>query len=227
MTRGGTSPKRTDVERIVRQVLAEIAGGQRGGVLPAGDLVVSKRVVSLKDVEGRLAGVARLVIERGAVLTPAARDELKQHGVTIASAVRSGEKQTKHVVSLACTVARHNTGPLVAALASDGITTKLIAAADLMTSVDTLSEIVTKDGLAMLITGEAAAAVCLANRQRGVRAALSASVDAVEAAVASVGPNLLVVDPAAKTVFELRQIVRRWLRDGKPACPETLKQRLD
>jgi len=232
MAGGNHNPKqavvRTDVERIVRQVLAEIAGGKPVAQSSAtsngaGDLVVSKRVVSLADVEGRLTGVTRVIVERGAVFTPAARDELKQHGVSIASAVRAGIKQAKLRIGLAAAETKYDAKAFIAALATDGFEVETLKENCLPGTIDKLCCRVKHDGVGLLITSSAAAALCLANRQSGVRAALAVNVAAVEGAVSAIGANLLVVDPAGKSLFELRQIVRQWLRGGRPACPAALE----
>jgi hypothetical protein len=41
-------------------------------------LVLTSKVVSLAEVEGKLKDVSRLVVTRGAVFTPTARDELRK-----------------------------------------------------------------------------------------------------------------------------------------------------
>ena len=52
----------------------------------------------------------------------------------------------------------------------------------------------------VLLTSQAAAAVCLANRRRGVRATMGYSLASAAAATAAIGANLLVLDPAAHQV---------------------------
>ena len=83
------SIRRVDVERVVRQVLAGMRSGAASAAPAASgsELRLTKKVVSLADVEGRLHDVTQVVVAGGAVLTPAARDELKKYAVTIASAV--------------------------------------------------------------------------------------------------------------------------------------------
>lgn len=67
-------------ERIVREVLRRLA--EMGiGVTPApseaAELVLADRVVALATLAGRLTGVQRVVVGTRAVVTPAARDELR------------------------------------------------------------------------------------------------------------------------------------------------------
>ena len=226
MAPGDSNPKRADVEHVVRQVLAEIAGGNSNAAAAGGELVISGRVVSLADLAGRLTGVARVVVERGAVFTPAARDELKQQGVTIASTISEKQPTATETIYLGCVETKYDAGPLTTALANDGVRVERISATNLPAMIDTLCQRTVNDGRGMLVTGLPAAGLCLANRQRGVRAALATDVAAVEAAVAAIGANLLVIDPAGKSVFELRRITRHWLRGGRPECPAALRERL-
>ena len=47
------------------------------------ELSVPERLVTLATLRGRLDGVARVVVPRRAVVTPAARDELKQRRIEL------------------------------------------------------------------------------------------------------------------------------------------------
>lgn len=67
-------------ERIVREVLrrlAEMGIGVTAAPSEAAELVLADRVVALATLAGRLTGVQRVVVGMRAVVTPAARDELR------------------------------------------------------------------------------------------------------------------------------------------------------
>ncbi len=81
--------------------------------------------------------------------------------------------------------------------------------------------------LGLLWTRHTAVGLCLANRHAGVRAVLATSVAATAAAVSAVGANVLVVDPAAGTAYEKKQILRDFCLGGIRDCPEALKERLE
>jgi hypothetical protein len=92
-----TAVRRAQVESIVREVLAELLSRaertmpQTAGPETAGsELVLTEKVVSAKEIERRLEGVTRVVIVRGAVITPSARDLLRSRSITIASSLQSG-----------------------------------------------------------------------------------------------------------------------------------------
>jgi len=91
------------IEQIVREVMKRLAalgvgvstdaggGGWQNGHAAAHTEVLSldDRVVSTLQLERRLAGIRRLRVVRGAVITPAARDLLKDHGIEIEVSTRT------------------------------------------------------------------------------------------------------------------------------------------
>jgi hypothetical protein len=220
-------PRRRQIERIVRDVLAEMAGGR---VRPAaahagGELALGGKVISLRDLEDRLDGIGRVVIGRGAVITPAARDVLRQRQIAIASAVASAQPASGRLV-IARAETNFETAGLMAALMRDGINVAQTRNMNLVEAVDELCRhVASRSAWGLLATSQTAAALCLANRQRAARAALATSVRAVADAVASVAPNLLVVDPAGKSMFEIGQLVRTWL-GGRPQGRTAILERL-
>lgn len=58
----------------------EVAVGERSSttVEVSTELILRERLVTTKTIEGRLAGVSRLVVRSRAVVTPAVKDELKR-----------------------------------------------------------------------------------------------------------------------------------------------------
>lgn len=74
-----------DIESIVRRVLSElkVMGNQDAAAKPTGTLVIAKRVIALTDVEEIATTVKQIELPSRAVVTPAARDELRHRGITI------------------------------------------------------------------------------------------------------------------------------------------------
>lgn len=226
------SNQRAAVEQIVRQVLAELraaspskAGGIPSPGIPSGALTLTTKVITAAALEGRLTTGVQLIVPRGAVFTPAARDELKKYRVTVASAVGTGKSAAKQRLHLAVH-ATYDIAPLAAGLAADQLDIERSKSTGLPSIVGELApKLSSTRGL--LITDEAAAAVALANRRSGLRAALVCNVAEIDRAASSLSPNLLVIDPLGRSVFELRQLVRHWLRHPEPACPAALAQYLN
>ena len=80
------------VETIVLEVLRRlgVAGGERSST-PAGEaneLTLKEPVITLRSIEGRLAGVTRIIVQRRAVVTPAVKDELKKRNIELVREAR-------------------------------------------------------------------------------------------------------------------------------------------
>ena len=221
-----TITDRSLIDEIVREVLARLVKGDEhaksaasaktlanGQAKPkpaaksgAEDqaLLLAERLITTATLAGRLDGKQRVELLRGAVLTPAARDVLKQRKITISHSTRT---VTGPKASLAIGVAetKYDPAALVRELESQVSSLERLANTGLTGVVSELSDAAAKGGrLAVLFTNEPEVAVVLANRQSGVRA-VAASGSSVARAIAAVGANFLILDPVGKSVFELRQ----------------------
>ncbi len=193
-----------------------------------GELVLACRVVTLAEVEGRLEAVRRLVVPPGAVITPAVRDELLRRNVALGFAA-AGETQPASTLRLVVVAAAGQFDPaaLIAALTKAGVAVERQTCDGLIAAGDRLAvEVGRPDTLGLLLTGETAAGLCLANRHKGVRAVSGTDREAVSAAVDALGANLLVLDPGAGGIFRLQQIVTEFCRGGIRPCPEVFRERL-
>lgn len=240
-----------DIEKVVRQVLAELglapessgeafrgtdasssaadtAADRAGRGETGGELVVLSQVVTMAELEGRLEGVRRLVVPPQAVITPLVRDELHRKRVALVfdepvPAVSAGG------VRLAMMVlgARFDPAPLMRALEREGIEIRVHRTDCLVDATDRLAAEVSRPStLGLVVSTCPAIAVCLANRHQGVRAVRGTDASRAVADVASVGANLLVVDPGTTSFLQIKQMVSRFCRQGPRECPEPLRQRL-
>jgi hypothetical protein len=242
-----------DIDRLVREVLAQLGAGATGdssaadegrerndkagaGVAQShagtekadGEFVLSCRVVTVSEVAGRLGTMRRLVVPARAVVTPAVRDELRRRDIRLVYAAPAPAAAGYTVRLCLLSVGRpFEPAPLAAALAAEGVEMQAGALDCLLAATDRLAlEVVQEGTLGLLLTEHTAAALCLANRRRGVRAILGADAAAVAAAAAAVGANLLVVDPAATGSFPLKQMAAEFCRGGTRRCPEVFRERL-
>jgi len=225
-----------DVERVIREVLAEMGFAPpaprdppAGGA--SGELVVRSRVVTMAELGNRLGGLRRLVVPSQAVVTPSVRDALRRKGITLvygqpeASSAASPARQVKLV--LAAVGSRFDPGPLGRALENEGIDVDVRRSDCLIAATDALiAELGESRTLGVLLSGDPAIALCLANRAPGVRAVWGIDPARTVDDAASVGANLLVVDPGAMGVFQLNRLIGRFCRQGPAECPETLRARL-
>lgn len=74
------------VEWIVAEVMRRlgVVGAARDAMpTGGGELVLAERVVTMRVIEGRLAGISRLIVPNRAVVTPAVKDELKHRKIEL------------------------------------------------------------------------------------------------------------------------------------------------
>jgi hypothetical protein len=187
------------------------------------DLVIDTRVVTLESIAGRLNGAKQLVVTPGALVTPSVRDELRRRGIELKQ--ESAVKKCSSLAPVLLVVGRasQDLDLAVQMLRQEGIDVKTESTHCLIKATDMLAAAVAARSLGVLWTRHTAVAMCLANRNKNLRAVLAASVAATAAAVAAVGANVLVVDPTAGTMYERKQVLRAFCLGGIRECPEELK----
>ena len=207
----------TSAEQIVGKVLTKVQAKNAS----LGVLTISARVITLADLEGRLEGIKELIAPARAVITPAARDLLRQKKIDVGYALpakTSSKPRLTLVVGVAET--KYDARSLTQAIAREGTTVERLAQTGLVQAVREISEEATKGGkLGLLLTCETAAALCLANRRPGMRAVAAAGVAATSRIVRSVGANVLVIDPIGRGAFEMQRIVGQFVAGAPYACP--------
>jgi hypothetical protein len=190
-------------------------------------LAINRRVVTLADLPKRLAGVRRVMVPPGTVVTPAVQDELQKRQIKLVVGEPAGATTGPAKVVLVVAAATYDPAPLARALEREGFAVESRRADCLIRATDQLASDLGSDStMGLLVTASPAAGICLANRHAGVRAILGARADTVAGDAASVGANLLVVDPAAAGFFAIKQAAIRFLRGGPRRCPEVFRERL-
>ena len=191
------------------------ANAGRSAQASASDLVVAARVVTVDELAGRLDNRETVVVSPRAVITPAARDLLKERRIRLVRAAEPAKtaKQSNGACRLVigCCDAASHAEPLIAWLAALGIEAENVPNGVLNVVVseltDRLRDVRTKG---VLITARAAAGACLANRDHRVRAAHIRTRDDLRAANDEIGVNLAVLHPNEMPLVALRQIVREY-----------------
>ncbi len=245
-----------DIERVVREVLAQLGVAPQAGAAPAGpasgspsaavtqekpqpaggtgssasgaEIVLQRRVVTLADLPERLEGVRRVVVPPKAVVTPTVHDELrKRHIHLVYAESKPGKAPGRAPVTIVSMGSPWDPAPLIKALESEGLAVQSQHVDCLVEATDRLAkDLAGGQAMGVLLTRHAAAGLCLANRLAGVRAIRGSSTDAVAAEAEAVGANLLVLDPSAIGLFTSQQIVLRFLRGGPRHCPAVFRKRL-
>jgi len=198
---------------------------QQTSQLEFGDAVVS--AISLAS---RIDGVGRLIVRPGAVITPAARDLLRERNVELE--IQTGSNGQKQDHRLAVGVANtaytaYQPAELLRVLERERLTIAQLSSAGLFDLVEQMEKRVANDQtLGLLLTEDTAAAICLANRRAGVRAVMAMDSRSVAAAVRSVGVNVLVVNPIGRGLYELKDLISRFCQGGPRRCPAIWHGRL-
>jgi ribose 5-phosphate isomerase RpiB len=220
------------IEQIVREVFKRLGAGSAGQApAPTGQQSEAAsfwpaRLVTRGELVKRLDGLQVLRVAPDAVVTPAARDYLRERGVRLEVGVATSGVLGQRLV-LGVAECRFEPANLVQSLKQQGIEIEQLAKSGLTSVIDELADQVVRGGKwGVLVTGESAAALCLANRMMGVRAALGSSVAGVRSALVSIGANLLVLEPEGQGIFMLRQMVREFCSRPAGAGPHKWKERL-
>lgn len=193
-----------------------------------GDLLVLSPVVTMFELEGRLEGVRRLVVPPQAVVTPSVRDELHRKRITLVydqpvPVPGAGKARLVMLVH----GSQYDPAPLARALGAEGIGVEMRRTDCLVNATDQLAgEVVKPNTLGLVVSTYPAVAICLANRHQGVRAVLGTDAATADADAASVGANVLVVNPRTTGFLQIKQMISRFHREGARACPEPLRERL-
>jgi hypothetical protein len=233
-----------DIERVVQEVLRELklqaappapaapASEATPVAQPASDgqVTLSERLVTMSVLEGRLAGLRKLVVGPRSVVTPAVRDELARRNVQLlvgpGNATPATAKQPLRLV-LVTHGHRYDPASLLAAMRRGPLAIEHHAKDCIMATSDLLAAEVTKPAtLGAVLTRHTAAGLCVANRLAGVRAVLGLDPAQVTSVAAAVGANVLVVDPAGGSLFWLKRMLDAFCGGGVRDCPEVFRKRL-
>ena len=230
-----------DIERIIREVMRrlEVPQSINDGVetesrtppAPKPDnsrLRLSGRVVTLESLGGRLAGVRQLIVTKGAVVTPAVRDELRKKKIKLEFSDNNHQaKASVGGILVGVVEGSYDAAAVVKAISAEaGQVQRIDGSCWIEVTRQMVETIAAETKCGVLVTCRATAAVCLANRGPAIRAALGAGTASVKDAMEAIGANLLVVNPASNSLYEIRGMVREFVR-GSHECPEKLKAVLE
>jgi hypothetical protein len=225
------------IDELVRKVLGRLGQAAAGGVsstanakqptAECGELVLAERVVTLDTLDGKLDGIRRVVASSTAIVTPAVRDALRDRKIEC----------VRRTVQATTTKKQQNASLVVAAIelahaqqAAEmlGDNAAAIAASTLVETVhDVCSHVADGKARGLLLTDQPAVAVCLANRQRTIRAAHITCHQSAGEVVASIGANLLIVDSRGLSSFQLKRLVQAACKGSAKQCPAEFKNALE
>jgi ribose 5-phosphate isomerase RpiB len=190
----------------------------------------TNRVLTAECLARLLDGQAELVVAEKTIVTPLAADELKRRGITLVRrrAETAAEKsESRAIWSVVMERADSMISSVMVSLDRERLSIRL---SSLTSQPDTArwamaaaNEVVSgKSKGIVAITQNPCLCCCIANKLAGIRAVAVASAVQATQALKTIGANLLALDSAGRTFFELRQILRTAALSGQAGCPAEL-----
>ncbi|HZZ29867.1 MAG TPA: RpiB/LacA/LacB family sugar-phosphate isomerase [Pirellulales bacterium] len=218
------------VERIVHAVIQRL-GGAGTAISSSGELTLTEKVISAESLANRLNGVQRVIVSARAVVTPAARDSLKEKNITLVRSLQAAAAKPSQLIvasSVSKKGAAFDCADVLGQLRQRGMEVEELPAVGVAQAAANIAAAVESGKkLGVLLTDQAAAALCIANRQRGVRAAMVTNRGELNDLVQNLGVNLLVIDALRRSKSEIQRLVEAFAASPAQACPAQWKQWLD
>lgn len=228
---------RQHIERIVRTVVnrlraAQAEGSQSADATPrtssTAEITIDDRVITIETL-ANLAGATSVNIGQKAILTPAAKDLLRERGISLQRVSTSSGRGLSTaakpanvigLVSFACETALE-TNSLVEQLARAGVSAECLnsAAGGVAELIPQLATNASRQKL-ICFTSQPSLVLCAANRHATLRAAGANCACCVREAAGSIGANLLVVKPRGKSQHQLVQLIREFAQCDAACSPE-------
>ncbi len=203
------------IERLVREVLAQLAPAAAPTLTTAPpsttELWLEQPVLSVGDIERRLKGVQTVVVSPRTIITPSAKDLLRERRIPVRRTTPPQAKPAAATATLLLGVAETKFDPamLIDYAARRGVRIDQIARTGLKTVVAELADEVAKSGRrAWLLTESTHQAVCLANRTPGVWAAPANHRGELQAAQQAIQVNFLITTPQQGNWLQLAQLAQ-------------------
>lgn len=193
---------------------------------------MSRVVVTAQMLEDWHRAGRPIEAPRDALITPAARDWLKERAIAVTWREGDGGAAESLPVVIDLTTPMMRSVLTAIERLAGGVETidPAVKAGGLLPAVSRLcSEIATgARSRGVVFTEDGALAACLACKFAGVRATVGASLPAVEQAVRTFAANVLVVEPSRQTTYQIRQMVERFLKlrpaEAAQAAIETIRR---
>ncbi len=264
-----------EIERIVREVLARrtqqvspaarqvaragrawgngawiaASTGVASAMPAAAEISIPERLITLASLPRRLAPGTRLQFVPGAVITPAARDYLREqgtvwrrggeHAVSSAKVFASGARSLQAATPGAPAAGR---AELLLAVAVDGFCPQALVS-HLQRAGAVVEQIEPMAGVSMpaelanralarrvpgaLLCDSPVWAACAANRFRGIRSAAIRDERDLEIAFQELAANVLAIRPGDLPTFALQRALARLAQVGWAPCPAAWREALD
>ncbi|MGQ0633439.1 MAG: hypothetical protein ACT4QC_02420 [Planctomycetaceae bacterium] len=167
-------------------------------------------VITREVLEQSVNGAPAIRVRPRAVLTPSARDFVRERGlVVVRETAPRGAKSSPQWLLLVTSASPIVGGALDELSSIAGPLNRRLLGGPSEAASQAISALCRGETQNVgVITAEPELVACLANRNERVRAVAIADSSAWERARRSVKPNLVAIDPSKRSQFELRQILR-------------------
>jgi len=186
---------------------------------------MSRPVITAIMLEDLRRQGTEIRLDKESIITPAAQDWLKEHAVPV-SWVDSPKEAGGLAVVMDTSVAEMRA--MRTMLDQQGIVTDVIEPAPgeggIVGATRRLCGAIAGQAASKgaIFAGDGALPVCVANKHKGIRAALGVNVPMVEEACREVGINVLVIEYPMQTTFQMKQMIDRLMNCANSVRPETL-----
>ena len=240
-----------DIERLVRLIMADLGlagvrpsepapaapGAPRQDSADVAELRLTSHVITLKAVQqAATPSVRRVVVPKGAVVTPLVFDELKERGWDLifdgAASSPSAEKKPAAAPVSRLTAAFHAiSAEIFPASFFDQIRktvpVEIYRNNCVMEAAEYLAgQLSDSAAKGILLTKYTAAASAVCNRKRELRAVIGRGLASLEKDAGSIGANLLILDPGTG-LYQVRRMAARFAELGAACCPPVLQRGLE
>jgi len=210
------------VEMIVQRVLDHLgtSGGHAPGAsgsasasapiaAPKGVQVV-EQVVTQALLSERVNGAKQVRIGPSAILTPSARDFIRNHGIEVIRESLSLATSTGIRWQVIATVSTPEIAGVVEGLRAHGFAADFrLVGLPAEAANQAISAVCRGEAAKVLVfTNQPELVACLANRNDEIRAAAVGDVAAGERVQRTLHPNLIAIDPSSKGVHELKTLLK-------------------
>lgn len=220
-------------EELVNQVVADVlstlsrqgqvtqtAGSGMAQTRNSSSVILSEKVITADLLVEKAKGQTVIGVTAGAILTPSAKDYLREHKVEIQRATTASTKTKQGGTWRAIVLSR--AGVVEQALTNIEQQTGASWSQELAGSLDeavqgAVSSLCRADAAGVVLFVSAAEkAACLANRNQKICAAAIQDVNHLRTVVSQMSPNLVCVNPEQKSFIELRNLMKAFVSAGTP-----------
>ncbi|WP_299463615.1 hypothetical protein [uncultured Gimesia sp.] len=221
-------------EELVNQVVANVLSalsrqgkaGQATGSAPSAatlnaSVILSEKVITADLLAEKTKGQSVVGIAAGSILTPAAKDYLREfkvsvHRPTAVGVPRANQGTPWRAIVLSNSAAVENALKTIEQQTNSRWSQELSASLEEAAS-NAISSLCRADAAGVVLFASAAEkAACLANRNQKVRAAAIQDVNHLRTVFTHMSPNLICVNPDKKSFIELRNLIKTFVSAGVP-----------